>query len=139
MMNMRIKLSRVFCLTLLALMTLVPAPIVMAHSIESPFPVPFVMGSTEIPIGLIKVWNDDLNLYVPFEIDTESYPNYLMCESHLEVSKSPLSWRAPGRWTYSHTLAPYSALDLYIIPLADIDGGVNLGETIYLMAHATII
>lgn len=119
-------------------MTLTLAPTVMAHSVESPFIVPFVIGSNNVPIGLIKVWNDDTNLYVLFEIDEESYPDYAMGESHLEVSNTPLNWKAPGLWTYSHVYTPYAIQDLYTIPLASIDGGVGLGATIYLMAHATI-
>lgn len=109
-----------------------------AHTIESPFTVPFVIGSTNIPIGFIRVWNDGTNLYVFFEIDTGSYPDYAMSESHLEVSTSPLIWRAPGLWTYKHTYSPCVTSDLYTIPLSNIDGGVSQNDTIYLMAHASI-
>ncbi|MCD6242230.1 hypothetical protein J7K06_00840, partial [Candidatus Bathyarchaeota archaeon] len=51
---------------------------IRAHTIESPCTVPLVKGHNNIPIGFIKVWNDADNLYVLFEIDTGSYPNYAM-------------------------------------------------------------
>ena len=46
---------------------------------------------------------------------------------------------AGKRRDYGHTaMYTYAVQDLYTIPLANIDGGVSLGTTIYLMAHATI-
>jgi len=125
-----------FCLFFCLMLTAVQ--FVSAHIFGAPYTVPFVMGATNIPIGFIKVWNDENNLYVLFEIDLESYPDYAMSESHLEVSTSPLSWSAPGQWTYSHTYTPYATSDLYTIPLSSIDGGVPVGDKIYLMAHAAI-
>ncbi|RJS80490.1 DUF11 domain-containing protein [Candidatus Bathyarchaeota archaeon] len=111
---------------------------VRAHTIGCPSTVPLVMGRKNIPIGLVKVWNDADNLYVLFEINNGSYPNYAMKESHLDVSTTPLSWYAPGLWPYYHIYSPPKTYDLYVIPLSSIDGGVSSGTTIYLMAHATI-
>ncbi len=123
----------------LFMLTLTLMPLMVgAHTIESPFTVPLVKGHNNIPIGFIKVWNDADNLYVLFEIDTGSYPNYAMEESHLHVSTSPLSWFAPGLWLYHHTYSPPKTYDLYTIPLSSIDGGVSGGTVIYLMAHASI-
>lgn len=109
---------------------------VSAHSVESPYSVPLVIGAHNIPIGFVKVWNDNESLYVLFEIDTDSYPDYAMCESHLYPSSTPLSWSAPGLWPYSNAYSPCATSDLYVIPLSSI--GVSPGDTVYLMAHATI-
>ncbi|MEM2901919.1 MAG: hypothetical protein QXO32_04220 [Candidatus Bathyarchaeia archaeon] len=133
-MRFRVVSSLALVLTLLLAFT----PLVNAHTALAPYTVPFVLGATNIPIGFIRVWNDPTNLYVLFEIDHDSYPNYAMSVSHLEVSKSPLSWSAPGGWTYSHVYSPYEILDLYTIPLSSIDSGASPGTTIYLMAHGTI-
>ena len=111
---------------------------VRAHTAESPYTVPLVLGATNIPIGFVRVWNDADNLYVLIEIDEGSHPHLAMSETHLDVSKSPLSWYAPGLWPYSHSYSPYQTSDLYTIPLSDIDGGVGPGDMIYLMAHAAI-
>ncbi|MEM2843061.1 MAG: hypothetical protein QXZ53_04195 [Candidatus Bathyarchaeia archaeon] len=105
----------VFSLFLIFSLILVLAPSVKAHTATAPYTVPFVMGSTNIPIGFIRVWNDTTNLYVLFEIDHDSYPNYAMSVSHLEVSKNPLSWSAPGQWTYSHVYSPYVGGEVYSI------------------------
>ena len=71
----------------LFMLTLTLMPLMVgAHTIESPCTVPLVKGHNNIPIGFIKVWNDADNLYVLFEIDMGSYPNYAMEESHLHVS-----------------------------------------------------
>ncbi|MEM0004046.1 MAG: CARDB domain-containing protein [Desulfurococcaceae archaeon] len=118
-------------------------PIIIAqtsttYTVEAPYIVPLVMGSTNIPIGFIKVWNNEEYLYVLFEIDLDSYPNYRIYQTHLYVSKSQPEWSAPGLWPYSNTYPTYVTSDLYKIPLADIDGGARVNDTIYLMAHTTI-
>lgn len=112
----------------------------LAYTVEAPYIVPLAMGSTNIPVGFVKVWNDNEYLYVLFEIDLDSYPTYKMYQTHLYLSKTQPVWSAPGLWPYSNTY-PYPNMvtsDLYKIPLADIDGGVGVNETIYIMAHATI-
>lgn len=108
------------------------------YTAEAPYVVPLVIGSTNIPIGFVKVWNNEEYLYVLFEIDLDSYPDYRIYETHLYVSKTQPEWSAPGLWPYSNTYPNYVTSDLYEIPLADIDGGAGINETIYLMAHATI-
>lgn len=62
----------VFSLFLIFSLILVLAPSVKAHTATAPYTVPFVIGSTNIPIGFIRVWNDPTNLYVLFEIDHDS-------------------------------------------------------------------
>lgn len=108
------------------------------YTAEAPYIVPLAMGSTDIPVGFVKVWNDDEFLYVLFEINLDSYPNYKIYETHLYVSKTQPEWSAPGLWPYSNTYPAFVTSDLYKVPLADIDGGAGVGDTVYLMAHATI-
>jgi len=102
----------------------------LAYTVEAPYIVPLAMGSTNIPVGFVKVWNDNEYLYVLFEIDLDSYPTYKMYQTHLYLSKTQPVWSAPGLWPYSNTY-PYPNMvtsDLYKIPLADIDGGVGVNE-----------
>jgi len=54
-------LGALYLILLITLMTLAFTPKAMVHSIESPFIVPFVIGSNNVPIELIKVWNDYAN------------------------------------------------------------------------------
>ena len=110
---------------------------VQDHTALSPYVVPLAMGAKNIPVGFVKVWNDASYLHVIFEIDAASYPSYYLIETHLNVSKLPQSWSAPGLWTYAHENVN-AIIDEYIIPLSAIDGGVAPGTIIYLMAHATI-
>jgi len=108
------------------------------YTATTPFIVHLVLGVTNIPIGFVKVWNDASNLYVLFEIDLESYPDYTIYQTHLNISETIPSWGPPGQWTYQRTHVPTVTSDLYVIPLSSVPGGAKPNQTIYLMAHATI-
>jgi len=122
----------------LAVLPSIPTGGSNGYTASAPFVVPLVMGVKNIPIGFIKVWNDDSNLYVLYEIDLDSYPDYSIYQTHLNISESVPSWGAPGLWTYQRTHVPTVTSELYTIPLSSIPGGYEPNKTIYLMAHASI-
>ena len=105
--------------------------------------VDLVAGSKETDVGDVYVSNDGTNLYV----DIYTIPGKTMSETHLDVSKSSLSWFAPGNWPYAHQGLPGVTYDGYTIPLSNIGYGnkgqtpplgAEPGTTLYLMVHAVV-
>ena len=102
-----------------------------------------VYGEKEVVVGNVSVCNDETNLYV----DIYTYPGWLMTETHLDVSKTQLTWFAPGQWPYGHTLSPSVSHDSYVVSLASIGTGqkgdispfgVWPEDDIFLMVHAVV-
>jgi len=104
----------------------------LAATEESPFVSPMLAGQT-IPVGEVRVWNDDMNVYVKYVITN---PDWCMTETHLAVEQNledipqnpggPI----PGQFEYSDELdcAPEH---IYTIPFTS-------GNQVYIAAHAAV-
>ena len=137
------KVFIIFILIFMSLTAFAQIPLFNSHShgedgdSDSKFSVPLVMGAGNEQIGVVEVWDDGSNVFVGIKIDTETYPDYKMSETHLEISASPISWSPPGTWSYGHSDVD-DVQDLYIISLDNVDEEISCGSTLYLMVHAAI-
>lgn len=131
-MGKRFRLGLVALTALISV--LVAANSVSATYAESdPFCIDIVYGDKEVDVGDVCVWSDDDNLYVKIKSDND------VSETHLNVSKSPLTWYPPGQWPYKHeNLAAGTKIDTYCISLVDLAVSCDDRTKIYLMAHASI-
>ncbi|MDZ4180921.1 MAG: SdrD B-like domain-containing protein, partial [Coriobacteriia bacterium] len=116
-------------------------------SAHGDFPNPVVVGEgcdlTTIAIfwagqhhdaGTVSATTDDTNLYVTFATSG----GWTMSLTHLYVGLVPPASYAPGSFPYQTTHNPAVTSFMYTIPLADIDGGAGVGDTIYIAAHADV-
>ena len=113
---------------LLIALTIPMAVTVGAHT-ESDPQVQTLYAGQDMDVGDVKVWNDEVNLYVTYEITD---PDWVIIGTHLYVGKTdpnigqdgvPLT-TAPGQFPYDDDDASGvpDTMVTYVIPLADIDG-----------------
>ena len=112
-----------------------------AHSCDAPFSTDLIAGQT-IDAGDVKVCNDDTTLTITYEA---TYP-WCLIETKLHVATSepdipqnrpgnPI----PGQFAYGNEYG--GCLDgpaTFEIPLDEIDGGVEPGDTVAIAAHAEV-
>jgi len=126
---------------------------VLGHVKEDPALYPLVYGNTEVQIGWIKIYNDELAVHVHYEI-TE--PGWGIKETHLLITLKPIVWTSsgdypPGKYTYQHVFGvPYPTTDAYHItevgsgqfgkdpPKKDFST-LPVGTSLYIIAHAAVV
>jgi hypothetical protein len=110
-----------------------------AHTCDAPFSTNLIAGQT-IDAGDVKVCNDDTNLTVTYEA---TFPWCLLAtDLHVATSKSGIPQTnqgnpKPDEFAYGdeHDCAGTAAFE---IPLDEIDGGVEPGDTVFIAAHAEV-
>lgn len=103
-----------------------------------------VYGRRNVDVGNVYLFVDDEDLHIEICVDS----GWLIKETHLKISKDPLSWSPPGHWPYHHEFQGTVTYDNYTIPISEIGFGdlglnppfgVGLEDAVFLMAQASII
>jgi hypothetical protein len=86
-----------------------------------------------IDAGVVRVWNDETNLYVEYDLAA----GHTMLESQVYVGLVPPAGYNPGGFPYKTDHDPAVSYYKYTIPLSDL-GDPSPGTTVYIAAHAAM-
>jgi hypothetical protein len=134
---------RTLCSLVVVALLLVMSAAVLAHTEENPLTVDLIAGNpknTVNVVGVVKVWNDDVNLYVKYEITVAPW---VLTGTHLHIAANaddvpqkngnPI----PGKFEYKGKPDKGSPeYILHTIPLGD--EGLAPGDDIAIAAHAEV-
>jgi len=115
----------------IALSVALPAAFVTAHTEQEPY-ITTLWAGQYTNVGSVEVWDNGTHLYVTY-LTTD---NWYIIETHLYVGLELPTDLSPGLFPYKHEEI-YTQTDEYVIPLSDI--GADVGDTVYIFAHATVV
>lgn len=135
---MRKTLLPILALVLALALALPMAAPAAAHTSAAPFIADLIAGQN-IDVGEVEVWNDGVNLHVTYVTD-----GWVLTETHLAVATSlddiPQTGSGNpkvGKFPYSDPHGPVPEWT-YHIALDTIDPDWEVGDTLYIAAHAVV-
>ena len=109
---------------------------------QNPFETDLIAGQNQ-DIGEVRVWNDETYLYLKYEIDPNFAGTWDLTKTHVDFSSLdgvPVTSKGNpkvGKFDFQKSHDPAVDEYTYEFKLADL-GGLTLGETVDIAAHADV-